>query len=145
MGTYSARAIIRCHGDSCPPSPPVSNNVSSDGIFRVLPSYVYGHILSQRVCTHVRLGILAMSLCICVFIVVYGMYHRWELTVLRYHKILVIFPYPFFVVINQLFSNIIFINYCICILTGSPGKYLFMIVYVIQKMGLMRILQILST
>ena len=47
--------------------------------------------------------------------------HRWELPVLRYHKILVIYPYTFFVVINQLFSNIIFINDYICILTGSPG------------------------
>ena len=46
MGTYSARAIICCHADSCPPSPPESKNVSSDGIFRVLLSYVYGHILS---------------------------------------------------------------------------------------------------
>ena len=46
MGTYSARAIICCHAGSCPPSPPESNNVSSDGIFRFLPSYVYGHILS---------------------------------------------------------------------------------------------------
>ena len=33
MGTYPAHAIIRCHADSCPPSPPESNNVSSDGIF----------------------------------------------------------------------------------------------------------------
>ena len=49
MGTYSARSIIRCHADSCPPSPPESNNVSSDGIFRVLPFYVYGHILSLGV------------------------------------------------------------------------------------------------
>ena len=47
--------------------------------------------------------------------------HRWELPVLRYHKILVIYPYRFFAVITQLLSNIIFINYCICILTGSPG------------------------
>ena len=47
--------------------------------------------------------------------------HRWELTVLCYHKILVMYPYPFFVVITLLFSNIIFINDCICILTGPPG------------------------
>ena len=33
MGMYPARAIIRCHVNSCPPSPPESNNVSSDGIF----------------------------------------------------------------------------------------------------------------
>ena len=36
-------------------------------------------------------------------------------------RIMVIYPYPFLVVITQLFSWIIFINYCICILTGSPG------------------------
>ena len=30
--------------------------------------------------------------------------HRWELPVLHYHKIMVIYPHPFFVVINQLFS-----------------------------------------
>ena len=48
---------------------------------------------------------------------------------------MVIYPYPFFVVITQLFSCIIFINGCICILTDSPGLYLFMIVYVIQKIG----------
>ena len=47
--------------------------------------------------------------------------HRWELTVLYYHKIMVIYHYPFFVVITQLFSWIILINDCICILTGSPG------------------------
>ena len=46
--------------------------------------------------------------------------HRWELSVSHYHKIMVIYPYPFFVVITLLFSCIIFINYCICILTGSP-------------------------
>ena len=33
MGTYPARAIIWCHADSCPSSPPESNNVSSNGIF----------------------------------------------------------------------------------------------------------------
>ena len=47
--------------------------------------------------------------------------HKWELPVLHYHKIMVIYPYPFLVVITQLFSCIILINYCICILTGSPG------------------------
>ena len=47
--------------------------------------------------------------------------HRWDLPVLRYHKIMVIYHYPFVVVITQLFSCIIFINGCICILTGSPG------------------------
>ena len=30
--------------------------------------------------------------------------HRWELTVLHYHKIMVIYPYPFLVVIAQFFS-----------------------------------------
>ena len=40
MGTYPARAIIRCHVDSCPSSPPESKNVSSDGISCVLLSYV---------------------------------------------------------------------------------------------------------
>ena len=39
MGTYPARAIIRCHADSFPSSPPESNNVSSDGIF-LCPSVV---------------------------------------------------------------------------------------------------------
>ena len=46
-------------------------------------------------------------------------WHRWELPVLHYHKIMGIYPYPFFVVINQLFSCIIFINGCICILNDS--------------------------
>ena len=46
--------------------------------------------------------------------------HRRELPVLRYHKILVIYPYPFFggnypIV---LLHNII--NDCICIITSSP-------------------------
>ena len=47
--------------------------------------------------------------------------HRWDLPVLHYHKIMVIYPYPFLVVMTQLFSWIIFINDCICVLTGSPG------------------------
>ena len=47
--------------------------------------------------------------------------HIWYLPVLHYHKIMVIYLYPFLVVITQLFSWIIFINDCICILTGSPG------------------------
>ena len=71
--------------------------------------------------------------------------HRWDLTVLRYHEIMVIYPYPFLVVITQFFSCIIFINDCICILTGSPGSYILMIIYVILKMGVTRILHILST
>ena len=57
--------------------------------------------------------------------------HRWDLPVLHYHEILVIYPYHFLVVINQLFSCIIFINDCICILTGSPEYYILMIIYVI--------------
>ena len=47
--------------------------------------------------------------------------HIWELPVLRYHKIMVIYLYPFFMVITQFSSYIILINYCIHILTGSPG------------------------
>ena len=46
---------------------------------------------------------------------------RWDLPFLRYHKIMVIYPYPLLVVITPLFSCIIFINDCICILNGSPG------------------------
>ena len=46
--------------------------------------------------------------------------HRWDLPVLRYHEIMVIYPYPFLVVITLLLSWIIFINDFICILTGSP-------------------------
>ena len=30
--------------------------------------------------------------------------HKWELPVLHYHKIMVIYPYPFLVVIAQFFS-----------------------------------------
>ena len=49
MGTYPAHAIIWCHADSCPPSPPESNNVSSDGIFLVsFRRTYYGHILSRK-------------------------------------------------------------------------------------------------
>ena len=48
-------------------------------------------------------------------------HHRWDFPVLRYHKIMVIYLYPFLVVITQLFSWMIFINDCIRILTGSPG------------------------
>ena len=71
--------------------------------------------------------------------------HRWDLPVLRYHKIMVIYPYPFLVVITKLFSCIICINDCICILAGSPRYYILMIIYVILKMGVRRILHILST
>ena len=48
---------------------------------------------------------------------------------------MIIYPYPFLVVITQLFSWTIFIPDCICILTGSPGYYLFVIVYDIQEIG----------
>ena len=48
-------------------------------------------------------------------------FHRWKILVLYYHKMMAIQPYPFLVVITQLFSWITFINYCKCILTGSPG------------------------
>ena len=47
--------------------------------------------------------------------------HSWELPVIHYHKILVTFPSHFLVVITRLFSWIILINDCKCILTGSPG------------------------
>ena len=38
-------------------------------------------------------------------------------------------------VITQLLYWIIFTNYCICILTGPPGYYFFMIIYIIHKSG----------
>ena len=48
---------------------------------------------------------------ICVYIILtlinyckYIVKHRWELPVLHYHKIMVIHPYPFLVVITQLLS-----------------------------------------
>ena len=44
-----------------------------------------------------------------------------NLPVLRYHKIMLIYPYSFWVVITPLFSWIIFINDFICILTVSFG------------------------
>ena len=47
--------------------------------------------------------------------------HIWDLPLLHDHKIMVFYPYPFLVVMNQLFFWIIFINYFICIITGSPG------------------------
>ena len=47
--------------------------------------------------------------------------NRLELPVIPYHKIMVMYPYPFLVVITQLFSWKIFIHECICILTGPPG------------------------
>ena len=59
--------------------------------------------------------------------------HTWKLTVLHYNKIMLIYLYPFLLVITQFFTCIICIIDCICILTGSPGYYFFMIVYVIRK------------
>ena len=50
----------------------------------------------------------------------WGAGHRWDLPVLHYHKIMVIYHYPVFVVITQFFSCIIPMNDCICILTGPP-------------------------
>ena len=41
--------------------------------------------------------------------------HIWELPVTHYHKVIVIYPYPFLEVITQFFSCIIFVNGCICI------------------------------
>ena len=41
--------------------------------------------------------------------------HKWELIFSYYHKVMVIHPYPFLVVITQLFSWIIFNNDCIYI------------------------------
>ena len=40
--------------------------------------------------------------------------NRWKLAIIYYHKIMVIYPYPFWVLITQF----------------SPGKYLLMILYV---------------
>ena len=59
--------------------------------------------------------------------------HRLGLPILHYYKIMVIYHYPFFVVITLFFYCIIFINDCIYIWTGSPVKYLFMVLHVIQK------------
>ena len=47
--------------------------------------------------------------------------HRGELPVFYYHKIMVMYPYPFVVLITLLLSWIIFINDFICIWTDSPG------------------------
>ena len=41
-------------------------------------------------------------------------------------------PLPFFGGNYPIFSWIIFINYCKCIFTVSPGQYLLIIIYVIQ-------------
>ena len=46
--------------------------------------------------------------------------HRWELPVLHYHKILVIYPYPFFGGNYPIVFLHNIINDCIRIITGSP-------------------------
>ena len=48
-------------------------------------------------------------------------HHIWDLPVFHNHRVMVIYPYPFFVVITQFLACIIFINDCKHILTGSPG------------------------
>ena len=45
--------------------------------------------------------------------------HRRELPVLRYHKILVIYPYPYFGGNYPIVLLYNIINDCICIITGS--------------------------
>ena len=47
-------------------------------------------------------------------------WHRWELPILHYHRIIEIYPYPFLMVITLFLSWIIFVNNCICILNGLP-------------------------
>ena len=42
---------------------------------------------------------------------------------------------PFFVVITLFFSWIIIINSCICLLTGSPGKYFSLSFMLYGKLG----------
>ena len=94
--------------------------------------------LSSRIMvlsTNFPQGIIVNILCRYLRLFYCPIVHRWELSVLHYHEIMVIYPYPFLVVITQLFSCIVFINDFICILTGSPGSYLFMIIYVIQEIG----------
>ena len=49
---------------------------------------------------------------------------------------------PFFVIINQYFSLIICINGCICILTGSPGKYFSWRYILYEKLGVQIIQQL---
>ena len=44
-------------------------------------------------------------------------------------------PLPFFVGNYPIVLLNNFICYCICILSGSPGLYLFVIVYVIKEIG----------
>ena len=48
-------------------------------------------------------------------------WYTWGLPVLYDDKIMLIYPYPFLVVINLFFSWVICINGCICILNGFPG------------------------
>ena len=62
--------------------------------------------------------------------------HGWELSVIHYHGIIVIYPYPFLVIITQFFSWIIFINDCICVLTGLTGWYFLAHIYYTKNHGL---------
>ena len=72
-------------------------------------------------------------------------YHRREFPVIHYHEIMLIYYYPFLVVITQLLSWIIFVNIRICILTGPHGYIFFVIVYVKWKIGGNKNSPILST
>ena len=69
--------------------------------------------------------------------------YRWELSVLYYHKIMVIYPYPFLVVITQLFSRITCIHDCICILKFYLDNIYSWLYMLYKKLGVMIILQIL--
>ena len=64
-----------------------------------------------------------------------GGLHIWDLPVLRYHKIMVIYPYPFLVVITQLFSYIIFINNLYMYINWFTRINILMIIYVILNNG----------
>ena len=61
--------------------------------------------------------------------------YGWELPVLHYHKETVSYPYPYLVVITQLFSWIIFINDCIFIFTGSLGWFFSWSYMLYRKLG----------
>ena len=51
----------------------------------------------------INMNLLYLS-CLSILYLVGTGRHRWDLPVLRYHEILVIYPYPFLVIITQLFS-----------------------------------------
>ena len=68
--------------------------------------------------------------------------HRWELTVIHYHKTMVIYPYYFKCPFTKMFSWIIFINDCICILTGSPGNIFDNRLCYTRQLGVTRIPQL---